>query len=509
MQKASRSGVNPTLKALVPASSYADTCGLSFYASPPNVEVSHQEFQDFTKDRLKLLHAINRHFGYDTRLEMMLDQKTKVISDMVETGLGLPNPRMNPETFLARKEEFLRKDSISFFVLLLAFCHTREAKEWFLRQEQRLFVLRFEGLSAEAREALIASCGLDCKKLEVPPRELETLQKQTPAAKLWTGTGHPTMESVFFEMPFDQVPPSLISGRRVVLKKGRAMIPANALTLVAARTFKERVAASLEVAFQGLNTALSDPRVGFFIKSLQEHGMQLLVAPRSVASSEVGDKLTLDNFEVLMPRSFPPCMRRLVEYQREHRKHLKHAGRLQLRPFLKDIGFGIEDSYTWWRQELSRDPTIDSGKFDKHYSYDLDHAYGKKGHLQGQNCFGCPKIIGFPAESSGQVHGCPFKQLDAMQLKQQLFRWQVPEANVMAIEKLVTNGRHYQLACIEYFKALHPGHEGEGVGNSPGDYYKESCRIHQKDSKSASPSKTPETSPAAVEENGVLRAAGA
>mmetsp|Transcript_54279 Transcript_54279/g.122061 ORF Transcript_54279/g.122061 Transcript_54279/m.122061 type:complete len:234 (-) Transcript_54279:59-760(-) len=203
--------------------------------------------------------------------------------------------------------------------------------------------------------------------------------------------------------------------------------------------------------------------------------MQLLVAPRS-SLEDPGDKLSLENVEEYLVRSFPPCMRRMVEKQRETKKHLKHFGRLQLRPFLKDCGFSIDESFKWWKQELTKDAEIDAASFDKNYTYDVEHAYGKKGHLQGQNTFGCPKIIGAPMESGGQVHGCPFRHCETSALKQQLHRWHVPESNVQEIEKLINNGKHYQLACIEYFKAKHPGHEGEGVGNSPGDYFRESCR---------------------------------
>ena len=67
---------------------------------------------------------------------------------------------------------------------------------------------------------------------------------------------------------------------------------------------------------------------------------------------EGGEKLCMGNFEELLTRSFPPCMRRLVEKQREGNKHLKHAGRLQLRPFLKACGFSFEESCQWWKKDL-------------------------------------------------------------------------------------------------------------------------------------------------------------
>lgn len=215
------------------------------------------------------------------------------------------------------------------------------------------------------------------------------------------------------------------------------------------------------------------------MRLLQDHGMQLIMGPK-VSTDDLGERLTLQNFEEVLVRSFPPCMRRVVEKQRESRKRLKHQGKLQLRPFLKDCGFTLEDSARWWKNEICRDPEIDAAQFDKDFMYDIEHTYGRKGHFQGQNSFGCPKIINFPHEAGGQCHGCPMKGLEMNGLKQQLHKWRVPEATVNEMEKLIKNGNHYQLACIEYFKATHPGHSGEGVGNSPNDFYRYSSEHYLK-----------------------------
>jgi len=256
-------------------------------------------------------------------------------------------------------------------------------------------------------------------------------------------------------------------------------VPSSALKTILAKKYKEALSAGLDTAFQGLPVALSDPRVGVFLQYLQEYGMQLLVG-RAKSSEDSGEKLTLGNFEELVARSFPPCMRRMVEEQRSKKKHLKHAGRLQLRPFLKECGFTFEESVQWWKQELCKDSEVDATSFEKNYTYDLEHTYGKKGHLQGQNAFGCPKIIGFPSEAAGQVHGCLFRHCDMPVLKQQLHKWRVPEQTVGEIEKLINHGKHYQLACIEYFKSQHPGHTGDGIGNSPGEFFRESCTCYKK-----------------------------
>lgn len=481
MQRVRPSSKGPGL-AVVPLEAYnADDLGLTSYERAPDVEVSVREFEEFARDRLRVLHSLDRVCGFDTSLDRIGEVRQKLAKELAETRLVLTYPRLAGTDFQAQKAEYQRRDGISHFALRLAFCKARDAREWFLRQEQRLFALRFDGLSPEAKEAYLSASGIPCKKYEPQGDSrfsIRDLQVTTPGAKIWT-SGKAELDPNFVEMHFSNVPAHLLSSRKVVVHGGTAYVPTSALKLILAKRFKDNLSTMLDVAFQGLPMALANPRVGGFLRELQTYGMQLLAAPAS-SSDATGDKLSLDNFEEYMVRSFPPCMRRIVEKQRENKKHLKHLGRLQLRPFLKECGFTIDESFKWWKTELMKDPEIDAASYDKNYTYDVDHAYGKKGHLQGQNCFGCPKVIGFAAEAAGQVHGCPFRHSEMPALKQQLHRWHVPESYVLEIEKLVTNGKHYQLACIEYFKAKHPGHEGEGVGNSPNDFYKESCRHHAK-----------------------------
>lgn len=467
-----------------------DDRGVSFYSQTPDLEMRVREFEELTCDRLKVLHAFDRVCGYDTQLMAIPEMKGKIAPELRNSRLDLVSPVPGQyDQYPIAKAEFQRRDAISHFALRVAFCKTRDAREWLLRQEQRLFVLRFDTLSLTAQEAFLKKAGVPCKRFDQAEwtaeqkgsdgkMTLADLQKYTVAAKIWKQGEKPQYETVFYEMPFYEIHPSLIAGRKVVLHQGTAFIPSSALKLILAARFKDHLNAGLDTAFTALPEILADPRVGGFLKLLQDHGLQLLVAPKN-AEGEIGEKLSLDAFEEMMVRSFPPCMRRLVEAQRDTRKHLKHAGKLQLRPFLKDAGFSMDESVRWWRQELTRDPTIDVTSFEKNYMYDLEHAYGKKGHFQGAHCYGCPKIIGFPAEAAGQAHGCVFK-LDMPAIKSHLHRWKVPEANVAEVEKLINNGKHYQLGCIEYFNALHPGSEGDGVGNSPIDFFRQSTQYYLK-----------------------------
>jgi DNA primase large subunit len=457
-----------------------DTLGLSFYEEAPLGELNLSEFQEHACARLKVLHAVDRHCGYDFNLTGIADKRMGIEKELAEHKLATKMSSVSSPKFEEERLNFLRRDSISHFIMRLAFCKTRDSREWLLRQEQRLFAHRFEGLPQLAKERFVVESGLKIKKFEpTGTLNLLDLQSYSAGSKIWGDYGgKPQYESNFYELAFQDVHPSLIARRAVIIENGRAYVPSSALMLIVAGRFKEKLSAALDVACRGLPRALSDPQVGRFLKLLQDNGMQLLVAKASSGPGEPEEKLSLATFEDIMPRSMPPCMRMMVQYQRESRKHLKHLGRLQLRPFLKDAGFTYEESHKFWRQELMRDPAIDGVSYEKNYAYDIDHAYKKKGGHQGQNPFGCAKIIGFPNITGAQIHGCPFRHLEMRNLKQMLYTWRVPEDNINKIEKLVTHGKHFQLACVEYFEATHPGHRGDAVGNHPNIFFNESCKCH-------------------------------
>lgn len=470
-----------------------DTMGVSFYKEPVAAEMSVREFEELTISRLNLLHAFDRVCGYDTAIFHIPDMKGKMEKDLSDANLVLRYPGgISLDKSQEMKADFLRRDVTSHYALRMAFCKTRDSREWFIKQEQRLFMMRFETLTPEAKHAFfLSSIGVKCRKYEASQDELQKLAKSTAGGKIFPASGNPYLETNFYEMPFFEVHPSLLSTRKVVVKGGMAYVPSSALQLILVGKFKECMNLALDAAFQGLQQVLADPRVGQFLRTVQDYGMQLGVAPKS-KTTDGGEKLSLENFDELLVSSFPPCMRMMVDFQREKKKHLKHSGRLQLRPFLKDVGFTMEESMRWWREELCKDPEITQTVFDKNYTYDVEHTYGKKGNFQGQNAFGCAKIIGFPGAVGAQVHGCPFKQLDVPQLRQLMHKWKISENSTNSMEKLINNGKHYQLACVEYFKAKHPGHEGDGVGNTPSDFFRESCKCNAKDNAKNSPTKDKE-----------------
>merc|ERR1712181_136160 len=140
--------------------------------------------------------------------------------------------------------------------------------------------------------------------------------------------------------------------------------------------FKAKLRDDLSKAYQSLGIVTQDKRISGFIKVLQDNGQNLFVGSSRVNQQGPAEKLSLSNFDFMLKSSFPPCMRWAVEAQRDQKKRLKHQGKLQLRPFLREAGFGLQDSLSWWRREVTLDREVDESKFEKNFSYDIEHAYG-------------------------------------------------------------------------------------------------------------------------------------
>jgi len=60
---------------------------------------------------------------------------------------------------------------------------------------------------------------------------------------------------------------------------------------------------------------------------------------------------------------------------------------------------------------------MDTEKFEKNYSYNIRHMYGKEGKLADYKSWSCTKIISQATPGPGEFHGCPFKTFSEDSLK--------------------------------------------------------------------------------------------
>ena len=169
--------------------------------------------------------------------------------------------------------------------------------------------------------------------------------------------------------------------------------------------------------------------------------------------------------EELSKVSMPLCMRSLHGALRKDH-HLKHGGRMQYGLFLKGIGLELEDALSFWRKEFCKKINVDD--FNKRYSYNIRHNYGKEGKRKDYTPFNCGRIITGEAPKNGDFHGCPYRHSDPSYLKTTLLKGidENSKDNIMALVK----SHQYQLGCKRYFEATHKGGNSDVVRHN---YYSE------------------------------------
>ncbi|XP_044913626.1 DNA primase large subunit isoform X2 [Felis catus] len=185
-------------------------------------------------------------------------------------------------------------------------------------------------------------------------------------------------------------------------------------------------------------------------------------------------KISLDQIDSLSTKSFPPCMRQLHKALRENH-HLRHGGRMQYGLFLKGIGLTLEQALQFWKQEFIRGK-MDPDKFDKGYSYNIRHSFGKEGKRTDYTPFSCMKIILTNPPGQGDYHGCPFRHSDPELLKQKLQSYKISPDGISQILDLV-KGTHYQVACQKYFEMTHNVDDCGFSLSHPNQFFFESQRI--------------------------------
>lgn len=128
--------------------------------------------------------------------------------------------------------------------------------------------------------------------------------------------------------------------------------------------------------------------------------------------------------------------------------------------------------YRFWREEFTK--MMDLDKFERGYAYNIRYNYGKEGKQRDWVPHSCLKIIS-NGGGPNEVHGCPFKWLDAQSLRAKLTAYGFAAAHAQEVLSFASKG-HYQLACNKYFEIMHETTLDEGISH-PNQYFEKSQAI--------------------------------
>ncbi|EHA8588229.1 putative DNA primase large subunit [Cocos nucifera] len=336
---------------------------LSLYRSAPSLEVRLEDFELYAIDRLRVLKGISDGLSRGKKPEEM----EKLVSELWRANMRHQDA-----------SEVMNKDIISHFVLRLVYCRTEDLRKWFLSMETTLFRYRFRLESPESQRMLMAEFQLPYKALS--SAEFETVKDKL--GQVARSIGQPSnAETIFFKVPFEEVP-ELVASRRVFLLKGYAYVAMNQVVSLVVTQFRSNLSKALVLtnrawhASQNMLTIEDQDIVwwchaGMIVEALSNG----YLGPDYSQPKEFAE-ISLKDIDQLASSSFPLCMRHLFEKLREDH-HLRHGGRMQLGLFLKGVGLKLDDALAFWKMEFSQ--KVGTERFDKEYAYTIRHNYGKEG----------------------------------------------------------------------------------------------------------------------------------
>jgi DNA primase large subunit len=375
------------------------------YNSSPSGVIQVEELEELLSLRHELLHNI------EARQQFLEAEKTQIsfkpLIQNYESKIGWTTN--------------LENDKTSHFILSLAFCKTDQERLWFANLESKLFMERIKITGIEIEEVL--------KMFEIPLERQDSIDDHLQEKIRFREKSNHLLNTPtqIYRVPFEYAL-NLIASMQYFLHKGFIYISKNEIFQLVETVFKESLIKKLVFINKHLDRALSDSRIKYLIYNFQSRRE---VETLSKAFSTVNiENISFKEVDALAEKTFPLCMQ-LLNRSLNSEGHTKHWGRLQYGLFLKGIGLSLEESLNFWKNKFSK--SISTDKFEKEYSYNIRHSYGKEGKRNDYIPYSCNKIQNLQPPTSIEHHGCPFKIYSDDKLRQLLYEMKFKELDVLKI----------------------------------------------------------------------------
>ena len=384
-----------------------------------------------------------------------------------------------------------KRDVASHFILRAAYCKTEDLRRWFLTQEAFLFKYQLENIANSKTGDRMLKRFLDENNLKFESVSDEEKNQLRPFLVQIPGLSNSnSIDSIkvpsateinqthYFKIHFSEAT-DLIAKRQCYVSKGYAYVPLPKIVSIITAKFRMNLSKSLAKASRVFGPVANE--YAPIAPLLNTMNSQYIGKDYDGSKKEIdGDyQLTADNVDSYVS-SMPLCMSQLHNGLKQDSK-LRYHGRQQYGLFLKGAGMTMEESLIFFQKVFTR--VMSSEKFQKEYTYNIRHMYGKEGKRADYSAYNCAKIImKNSAPSTGDHHGCPYKHYDTDHLSSVLNKMQIgTSADRDTIMKLKQKG-HFNLACQAHFKAVHPNPSSidvSGVGDHPNAWYAASVAYNQ------------------------------
>ena len=382
-------------------------------------------------------------------------------------------------------------DQISHFILRAAYSLDEEKRRWFLNHESALFRLRLEAIALDDPKQLTKSC----KLFQLTPLSAREQQEKIQLLRMLlpaNDAGSSGKNLVFYKVPFTQAL-DLVAKRQCIVERGFSYIPSTKVISILTGKFRMQLSASLaQLAQQGIfheSGGSEVERLQPLLKNINSCLVESEPAEGEGLSSYQASQVTPANIPKLV-QHMPLCMRTMQNGLKQDKK-LRYHGRLQYGLFLKGAGLTLEDSMQFFQRAFSN---MTPEQWQKEYAYNIRHTYGKEGQKKSKSPYNCSGIINSQAPSNhGDHHGCPYKNLDSDKLSQLLQKLKIGTPSDRTAIVNLQKSKHYNLACLEHFKVMHPKAETmdisvDNVGNHPNAWFRASMAYKESETGGATTS---------------------
>jgi DNA primase large subunit len=370
------------------------------YDNAPTGRLQVEELDDLLTTRDNLLHII------EGRIQHEKDKGSDNTSNSRYRYHYL-NPCLLEKTLEGKIgwEKNIENDKTSHFLMALAFCKNDQDRNWFASLECKLFYARCEFYDVDLEDVL--------KLLNIPLERQESVSETMLDKIRFTQRMNINLiRSDIYRIPFEYAL-NLIPTMQYFLYKGFVYISKAEMPTLIETVFKENLIKKLQLINRNLERIMSDSRIRSLITSFQTK-REVETLSKSFKNVQT-ENISANEIDYLAKEAFPLCMQILHNHLTKE-SHLKHWGRLQYGLFLKGIGLSLDESLNFWKKKFAN--KFPGDKFEKEYSYNIRHSYGKEGKRNDYIPYSCNKIqMNLPAPASGDYHGCPFKVFSEEKLK--------------------------------------------------------------------------------------------